>query len=178
MKQRADFIIPECYVDTNLIETLIGMGCNHQKGCNQVANIMKGKFSERFAIGIIDGDKRRPGYLDEFDEIGETEHLKAYRHRERVHYILMINPAIEKLIIDSAKVAEVSLSDFELAGKLEELKKQTKQLTSNRDPRFKNLFQVLKKDGEIKLLKNILGYLSHNQYNSSPEALKNLLIAN
>ena len=36
MNQRADFIIPECYIDTNLVETLVCTGgCNHQKGCNK-----------------------------------------------------------------------------------------------------------------------------------------------
>lgn len=55
MNQRADFIIPECYVDTNLVETLVCPGgCNHQKGCNQVAKVMQDKFANRLAIGIID----------------------------------------------------------------------------------------------------------------------------
>lgn len=46
MIKRADFIIPECYVDTNLVETLVcPAGCNHQKGCNQVAKVMQEKFA-------------------------------------------------------------------------------------------------------------------------------------
>lgn len=34
-------IVPECYIDTNLVETLLNMageptdGVNHQKGCNR-----------------------------------------------------------------------------------------------------------------------------------------------
>lgn len=51
MIQRTDFIIPECYIDTNLVETLVcSGGCNHQKGCNQVAKVMQEKFADRFAI--------------------------------------------------------------------------------------------------------------------------------
>lgn len=54
------FIIPECYIDTNLVESLITTeGCNHQKGCNTVANTMKNKFKDNFAVGIIDNDKRQ-----------------------------------------------------------------------------------------------------------------------
>lgn len=35
-------VIPECYVDTNLTETLTGIICNHQKGCaNVVLNKIK-----------------------------------------------------------------------------------------------------------------------------------------
>lgn len=47
MNQRTDYIIPECYVDTNLVETLVcTYGCNHQKGCNQVAKVMQEKFAD------------------------------------------------------------------------------------------------------------------------------------
>lgn len=50
MNRRSDFIIPECYVDTNLVETLVCKdGCNHQKGCNQVAKIMQ----EKFGTGLL-----------------------------------------------------------------------------------------------------------------------------
>lgn len=39
-------IIPECYIDTNLIETILNTkgcyteGVNHQKGCNTVVKTM------------------------------------------------------------------------------------------------------------------------------------------
>lgn len=177
MKPRADYIIPECYVDTNLIETLIETGCNHQKGCNQVAKVMKEKFSDRFAVGIIDADKRRPGYLDEFVEICASRHLKAFRHRERPHYMLMVHPAIERLIIDNAEAAAIKLEDYDLAPDLENLKKQTKNVMSSRDVRFKNLFKALKEEGEFKQLKKLLKYLRTNLYASDPEALKPFLEA-
>ena len=57
-------IIPECYVDTNLVSALLGgIGVNHQKSCNKVVGRMKDKYGDDFAVGIIDNDKRRPGYL-------------------------------------------------------------------------------------------------------------------
>ena len=39
-------IIPECFVDTNLIETLIPpiSQYNHQKGCGTVTKVMKEKL--------------------------------------------------------------------------------------------------------------------------------------
>ena len=54
------YIIPECYVDTNLIETLVptAKGYNHQKGCNNVVKVMKEKLSDKFAVGIVDKDAR------------------------------------------------------------------------------------------------------------------------
>ena len=39
-------VIPECFVDTNLTETLIGMACNHQKGCATVTKQMKEKCAD------------------------------------------------------------------------------------------------------------------------------------
>ena len=58
------FIIPECYIDTNLVETLIITdGCNHQKGCNTVVKTMQQKFANAFSVGIIDEDKRQVSFL-------------------------------------------------------------------------------------------------------------------
>lgn len=71
------YIIPECYVDTNLLETLVptAKGYNHQKGCNNVVRIMQNKLTNEFAVGIVDKDKRQVRYVDEFEEIGHTDSL-------------------------------------------------------------------------------------------------------
>lgn len=43
------YIISECYVDTNLLETLVptSKGYNHQKGCNNVVKTMQTKLTEK-----------------------------------------------------------------------------------------------------------------------------------
>lgn len=53
-------VIPECYIDTNLAETLVPpqQGYNHQKGCGTVTKVMKENFSDDLAIGIVDKDKK------------------------------------------------------------------------------------------------------------------------
>ncbi len=60
-------ILPECYMDTNLIETLVPpqRGYNHQRGYPAVAKQMKEKFSDDFALGIMDNGKRHVSYLQE-----------------------------------------------------------------------------------------------------------------
>ena len=58
-------ILPECYVDTNLIEYLMHGTVSHQQGCNQVVGTIKRRFSDRFAVGVIDKDKVKVGYLAE-----------------------------------------------------------------------------------------------------------------
>lgn len=172
MKDRADFIIPECYIDTNLVETLVCQGgCNHQKGCNQVAKVMQEKFADRFAVGIIDADKRRPGYLNEFREIASSEHLKVFRHTVRSHYIILVHPAADGFILSCAKGAQVNMMDYGLSPVLKEFTAQTKNVMSNKDVRFKRLFNSMREVGEIKLLKSLLSYLVNNTYWAKEEEI-------
>lgn len=168
MNQRADFIIPECYVDTNLVETLVcKAGCNHQKGCNQVAKVMQEKFADRFAVGIIDADKRRPSYLNEFKEVASSEHIKVLRHFSRHHFIILVHPAIDGFILSCAEAGSVNLTSYELSPVLKEFTSQTKNVMSNKDQRFKRLFNSLENVGEIKLMKTLLSYLVQATYASS-----------
>lgn len=168
MNLRADFIIPECYVDTNLVETLVCPGgCNHQKGCNQVAGVMQKKFADRFAIGIIDADKRRPGYLNEFREVASSEHLRLLRHYGRPHFIILVSPAIDGFILSCAKAAQVNMTDYELSPVLKEFTAQTKNVMSNKDVRFKRLFKSMKGLGEMKLFDLLITSLVANPYKIS-----------
>lgn len=172
MNQRTDFILPECYVDTNLVETLVGSGgCNHQKGCNQVAKVMQEKFSNRFAVGIIDADKRRPGYLNEFREIASSEHLRLFRHPVRPHFIILVHPAIDGFILSCAEAAQVDMTDYELSPILKEFTARTKNVMSNRDVRFKRLFKSMKEEGELKLMASVLNYLVCAMYTACDSAL-------
>lgn len=53
-------IIPECYVDSCLIEVLLNAEkdyVNHHKGNGKFAREMKDNFNDDFCIGIIDEDK-------------------------------------------------------------------------------------------------------------------------
>lgn len=54
------YIIPECYVDTNLIETLVptAKGYNHQKGCNNVVKVMK-DLSSTYKCNFLGADNKQ-----------------------------------------------------------------------------------------------------------------------
>lgn len=172
----ANFIIPECYVDTNLVETLIDdSACNHQKGCNQVCKTMIDKFAERFAVGIIDADKRKPTYLSEFVEVGERGHIKILKHKKRAHYIILISPAIDKFILDCANEIDVDIRNYQLSPILSDFTKQTKNIFSNKDQRFKSLFFEMEKAGEILTLKRLLNYFQEAQYSASTTTLLGIL---
>ena len=64
-------IIPECYIDSCLIEVLLVEDrdfVNHHKGNGKVAKEMQENFESEFCLGIIDEDKEQLDYLKMFDE--------------------------------------------------------------------------------------------------------------
>ena len=168
------YIIPECYVDTNLLETLVptAKGYNHQKGCNNVVKVMKEKFADEFAVGVVDKDKRQIRYVDEFEEVAHTDSLFFYKHPDRAHYLVMVSPAVDGFILKCAEDVKMDMGQFGLSSDLKSFTEQTKKVSSKEDVTFKNLFQKLKKADEGVVLKNALKYLKENKYQSDPERLK------
>lgn len=172
-------IIPECYVDTCLLETIVppqGKGYNHQKGCGTVALKMINNFSDQFAVGIIDKDKNQIDYLNEFNELINTGSLILYKHKTRPHYIIQIYPAIERFILLSASSVGIELSNYNLPDDFNQLKMESKTKTSKTDRRFIRLFKDLQREGApdiIKLAKWIT-YLRGVNYNVDVGELKNL----
>lgn len=169
-------IMPECYVDTNLIEYLIGDSVGHQHCCSKVVGTMKEKFADRFAIGIIDDDKVGMGYVKECDLVAQTNHLKLMKHRMRSHYIIMVNPAIDGFLMDCAKELGVNVSDFNLPVSFDGFKKRAKLTTSARDKNFKQLFAALRNHHEMVALASAIKYLDTAQYSAEDRILKTILI--
>ena len=170
-------IIPECYVDTNLIETLVPprKGYNHQKGCPNVAKVMQGNFSDSFALGIIDKDKKQVKYLGEFNLVAEKASLQLYKHKlaTKHHYIIVVAPAVEQWIIETAQSVNLPLSNYSLPVNLTELTKVAKTITSKTDQKFKGLFKDLVKLNAPNAicLKNWIEHIKENPYAVNIEAL-------
>jgi len=171
-------IIPECFVDTNLIETLVPPTgqYNHQKGCGTVTKVMKQRFADRFALGIIDRDKHEVDYLKEFNEICTSGSLILHKHKIRHHYIIQINPAIERFIIKNTEAVGISLQAFDLPTDFELLKKESKTVNSKNDQRFTKLFKSLNKHGapEIIKLSMWISYLKKENYHADLSVLQEL----
>ena len=170
--------IPECFVDTNLIETLIPpkKQYNHQKGCGTVTRIMKEKFSDRFAVGIIDKDKKEVKYLEEFEIVYASESLILHKHLTKHHYIIQIVPAMERFILKNVLECNLSLQDFNLPSDFDLLKKESKKTTSKNDQRFKLLFKSLVRNEatEILRLSEWIKYLKDKNYQADLAELKKL----
>jgi len=172
-------IIPECYVDTNLIETLVPpkKGYNHQMGCGTVSKKMQENFSDSFALGIIDKDKKQLDYLKEFDEVIVRDNLCLLKHKEKHHYIIQIRPAIEKFMLNCAQCCGINIEHFGLPSKIDDLKKIAKTTRSKNDQRFKDFFKSLIKEkaSDIEVLRLWVSYLKDNNYHANLETLKKLI---
>ena len=167
-----DCLIPECYVDTNLVETVSFPGCNHQKSCTMVAGTMQRKYADRFAVGIIDRDKREVPYLKEFEPVAECDGIYLLRHRQRPHYILQISPAVEMFVLGAVAEKGLHLEDYGLPSDLEGLKRRTKSVLSKRDVAFRQLFKDLADTNRFMLLGNVLRYLVEKNYQADDTQLK------
>ena len=175
MKQRKMLdIMPECYVDTNLVEFLLGAGVNHQHSCCKVVGQLKSTFTDRFAVGIIDKDKVELGYIKECSVIAHTRHLTLMKHNEKPQYLITVAPAIDRFVLDCSKECGINTEDYGIPSELKAFTEISKSVTSNTDSRFKALFATLKDNQEIKLLRTVLKYLSENKYNADTSALEQM----
>ncbi len=172
-----DHIIPECFIDTILMEILLPtkVGYNHQKGCNQVTKAMQSKkLIDDFAVGILDNDKKPPIYIKEFRLLTTRHKVQLHKHQSRCHY-LILHENIEQWLLDECQQANLLLETYNIPSDIEELKKQTKKTTNKNDNRFKSLFRALKKNnakGIIQLFE-WTDYLINNPYDADEKILIN-----
>jgi hypothetical protein len=169
-------IIPECYVDSCLIEVLLVADkdfVNHHKGNGKVAKEMMDNFSDGFCIGVIDEDKEPLDYLKFFDEKKTTDFLKLWKHKQKHHYIIQIRPVIEKWFLRICRENEIDLSEFNLSMDIKSLLKVSKSVNSRKDERFIKLFKQMKNKNcqPVIDLKNWLEFLKANKYNSNIDLL-------
>jgi len=175
-------VIPECYIDTKLCKALVPPTSryNHQKGCPNVAKVMKEKLSNNFALGIVDRDKLELAYFQEFNLITELpENIQLLKHRtEPHHYLIFIRPTMEKWIIACADEGNISLKDFELPHDFKALLKITKTSKSeNDDPyssNFRDLFREFKnsKTVMVSVLTFWMSYLKTNPYSADLDYIR------
>lgn len=164
--------MPECYVDTNLIEYLLNAGVNYQHCCSKVVGQLNTTFAERFAVGIIDKDKVELGYIKECEPIAKTPHLTLLKHKERCQYLITIAPAVDRFLLDCAEGLNVDPTRFEIPSDLKNFTKLSKSITSNTDQRFKALFSAIQEHEEIHCLRETLVYLCQKKYNADTATLK------
>jgi len=174
-------IMPECYADTLLIETLVPtkVGYNHKFGCYKVEAEMKlGKLKDRFAVGIIDNDKHQIKYLADFEEIDSVKgSLILWRHfkKEKHHYLIQICPALERWILNVCEVEAINIVEFGLKEDLEGLKEFSKSRKSLNEKGLIELFRVISQKTEninVHKLKLWISTLKDQNYKVDINVLK------
>lgn len=173
MAIRVNHIFPECFVDTNILKTLLQVdGVNHQYGCSRVMAGMKtGRFADGFALGIIDDDKKKTYNYKDFEELCRSEHLVLLKHKSKHHYLIFVCKASENFLLACAQELGVNLADYDLPNTLEGLKEVTKSNESDKDPRIKRLVNALRKSSEMDRLERTVSYLHSKQYAANVEEL-------
>ena len=166
------YIISECYIDTCLVESLLETeGVNHQKGCNVVTGVMDSKYADKFAVGIIDDDKKKPSYVNEFYNLATTDHLVLMKHQNRPHYLVLVKPAMDGFILSCVGKTGIDLTDYDLPSDMKSFTKETKCVATKNDVRFKKLFHDIKDIPEIVLLAKLLNYFKGKGFASKEEEL-------
>lgn len=175
-------IVPECYIDTMLVQTLVPPGrnsrYNHQHGCFAVSNEMElYSLKNKFALAIVDNDNKKAKYLRTFDEIDNIDDtLKLYKLEHCHQYFIEVNPAIEAWILKVCDQEKIDLNkEFQLPQNLKELKRITKAQSSIKDKRFLDLFFKFKKSNNqsVLKLKSWITLLKQKNYNVDLNELKN-----
>ena len=171
-------IIPECFADTLLIETLVPTkkGYNHQHNCFKVESTMKG--INGFAVGVIDKDKKQIKYLDKFEIIDEvTGDLILWRHTDKQihHWIIQVCPALEKLLLKICEAEHIDTSDFG-ENALDGIKYYTKSTSRLNNPKLQTLFNEINRKNENVIVRKLKGWISklkEKNYQADINALKN-----
>ena len=175
-------IVPECYIDTMLVQTLVppekNSRYNHQHGCFAVSNEMElYSLKDKFALAIIDNDKKKAKYLGGFIEIDNIDDaLKLYKHKEFHQYYIEINPAMEAWILKVCEQEKIDINtEFGLPQDLKELKRITKAQASIKDKRFLNLFLKFKMSNNqsVLRLKTWIALLKEKNYKVDINELRN-----
>lgn len=174
-------IMPECYIDSTLIASLLDAKVNHKNSCNDVAKEMKGgKYADSFAIGIIDNDKRQHSYTREFVEICQTDNLTFLKHKDKPQYLVKVgkpHKAMETFIMANVNAIGKKMEDFELPSDLDRLIEVTKcSISTLRDSRILRLCKALCQSSEVDKLKKVLNYLVSNKYEADIEEIKSILL--
>lgn len=156
------WILPECNTDTLLIDIIGFKKPYHQSSIGDVANTMTKSYKNKLVIGVIDNDKRQPGYFGEFTSI-KTEHQLILKHKpDTRHYLIVICPAIEKWIYYNAEKVNVNPQDYGFRT-FKYFKAITKSINAKDNKGLKNLLNTIKQKKAPPLLmikswiENIIG---------------------
>lgn len=173
-------IMPECFIDTTLISSLLNAKVSHKYNCTEVAKEMeKGRYKDAFAVGIIDNDKRKISYIEDFEEIGRTDNLRFLKHKNKHQYVIKVGKerkAMETFLKANVEAIGMKMEDFSLPSDIAKLTELTKNsITTQKDSRILNLCRTICQAPEVKKLQQFISYLAENRYKADIDVLKEII---
>ena len=165
-----EYFVPECYFDTVLVKKLLECDKRlyHRKGCNNVVNELKNKrLKDFFAVAVIDKDKKELDYLKECSIIYDNNKLLLHKHKSKSHFIIQLNPPLEKWVIDILDENGLKIEDFGYSKDYKGFKKEIKSdIDSENDKRLKKLVNAIITTNcqSVRVLKHFLLYLKEKNY--------------
>jgi hypothetical protein len=136
-------LLPECYVDTAFVEMLGFKEPNHQAGISRVSTVLERKLASTKAMGFIDNDKRKTDYIRQFELIDQVNQLRLFKHPKRTHFLVAVDPAMDRFIFNLAQNLEIKLSKYRFPSDFPGFLERTKKVTIISDPYFKNFLNAI-----------------------------------
>jgi hypothetical protein len=182
--------VPECFFDTILFKKILQTNkrLKHTKGCFNVVNRfreIKGKkgdlFDSPFGLGMVDKDKREFDFLkEECDDKGKIElpMLLVWKHKMRNHYIIQLEPPLEKWLIKILDDSKLRIEDFGYSRNYQKLKNEIKSdIDGENDENLNKLVStfVSLNHPVVKNLKTILLYFKEKTIEADIEELKKIV---
>jgi len=142
------FIVPECYGDTALVECLGYKNPNHKHGIGNVFNALEEKgLRDSKAICIVDNDKAKSAKkkFASLLKLKTEGGLSLYQNPGSKHHIIVIEPALEKWILNCTQLVSISPSEFGLPGDFDGFKSYIKTKNVDEKEPFIRFMRALRK---------------------------------
>lgn len=133
-------LIPEDGAIQELVKVLGFRKPNTAQGIGDTLNKIEKQFRNRFAIGIIDDDVRKPKLFDTYALLEEQDDLRLYQKPGSRHYLIVVEPAIERWLLDQAQKIELD-SPFPALKDLQRITKNEIEVVKNQQ--FKRFLHQL-----------------------------------
>ncbi|MFN0037712.1 MAG: hypothetical protein ACKVUS_21840 [Saprospiraceae bacterium] len=110
-------------------------------GIGNTLNKIEHHFKNRFAVGIVDDDRRKPKLFDSYEMLlKEQDFLHLKQKPSTRHFLIVVQPAIEVWLLQNAEKKEV-VSPFSALKDLQRITKDEVAVAKNQ--RFKQFLNDL-----------------------------------
>jgi hypothetical protein len=134
-------LIPEDGVMRSLVLTLGFRRPNYGSGIGDTLNKIENNFKNRFAVGIVDDDRRKPKLFDRYELLLKEQHFLQLRQKPKSrHYLIVVHPAVEDWLLENARIINLT-SSFETRDALKRVTKDEIEVVKNSD--FKQFLNTL-----------------------------------